>query len=86
MSKEMTVIVLGLLVVVLPHLGIPGTWRTALLLVLGLVVAGVGFLLRGEALSRGSGVGKHSPFVENSFTSESTDTRNERKDGISSLN
>lgn len=64
MSKEMTVIVLGLWVVVVPYLGIPGEWRTALLVLSGLGIAVVGFLLRGETLSRGSKPHAHNSFVE----------------------
>lgn len=68
MSKEMTVIVLGLLVAATPFLGIPGSWKTLVLVLAGLGLAGAGFLLRGEALARGAGRGnKH--FVENSAQS-----------------
>ncbi len=85
MSKEMWVIVLGLLVVVLPHLGLPGAWKTILFVVLGVAIAALGFLLRGEALSRGSGsVANSQHFVENiprSSAPESNDSQ-----GINSLN
>ncbi len=63
MSKEMTVIVLGLLIAATPYLGVPGSWKTIILAVAGLGVATAGFLLRGEALSRSS---THNHFVENS--------------------
>jgi hypothetical protein len=67
MSKEMGVIIFGLLVVLIPHLGVPGSWQTVLLSIAGVVVATLGFLLRGEVLShtRESGFAKpgHS-FVE----------------------
>lgn len=65
MSKEMTVIALGVLVVVTPYLGIPGSWKTVILVIAGAVLAGVGFLLRGEALARSSAPGR-GHFVENS--------------------
>jgi hypothetical protein len=81
MSKEMTVIALGVLVVITPYLGIPGSWKTIVLVLTGVALAGMGFLLRGEALARGAGHG-HDHFVENSApTSVST-----RDHGISSLN
>lgn len=65
MSKEMTVIALGVLVVVTPYLGVPGLWKTAIFVIAGAALAGVGFLLRGEALARNAGEG-HDHFVENS--------------------
>lgn len=53
MSKEMFVIVLGILVVLTrTMLGIPGSWQTVLLVFAGLAIAVIGFLLRGEAISR----------------------------------
>jgi hypothetical protein len=64
MSKEMTVIALGILVVVTPYLGIPGTWKTVILVLTGAAIAGIGFLLRGETLARQAGHG-HDHFVEN---------------------
>ena len=65
MSKEMSIIVLGLWVAVVPYLGIPGSWRTTLVVLSGFALAGVGFLLRGAALSRGvSAQNEHNPFVE----------------------
>lgn len=81
MSKEMTVIALGIFVAVVPYLGIPGTWKTAIFVVAGLALAGVGFFLRGEALARRAGYG-HDHFVENSAPTP-TPTRDH---GISSLN
>lgn len=69
MSKEMSVIVLGIVVVVVPFLGIPGDWKTPLFVLAGLGVALIGFLLRGEALSRSPRhplpSNESHPFVEN---------------------
>ncbi|MDB5225297.1 MAG: hypothetical protein JWL87_249 [Candidatus Adlerbacteria bacterium] len=81
MSKEMLVIALGVLVVITPYLGIPGSWKTVLLIVAGVAIAGAGFLLRGESLARGAGRGERDHFVENTSASSST-----RDHGISSLN
>ncbi len=83
MSKEMTVIALGVLVAVTPYLGIPGSWKTVILVLAGLALAGIGFLLRGEALAREAGQG-HDHFVENS--APHTPTHTPRDHGIGSLN
>lgn len=88
MSKEMTVILLGLLVAITPYLGIPGSWKTVLLVLSGLGIAAAGFLLRGESIGRmpGSKTDAHgfsNTFVEN-FTSRSS--RDTRDHGIGSLN
>jgi VIT1/CCC1 family predicted Fe2+/Mn2+ transporter len=80
MSKEMTVIALGALVAVTPYLGIPGSWKTALLALAGLALAGLGFLLRGESIARAAGRGS-GHFVENSAPAHK-----HRDHGISSLN
>ena len=91
MSKEMTVIVLGIWVAVVPYLGVPSLWRTVLLVVSGIGIAVIGFLLRGEALSRGAPVSRHATFVESSPSAQSP-ARNssadihEQKEGITSLN
>jgi len=63
MSKEMSVIVLGFFVVVVPHLGVPGSWHTVLFTGAGLAIAILGFLLRGETISR-AGRNTSGPFVE----------------------
>lgn len=84
MSKEMTVIVLGVLVVITPYLGIPGSWKTVILVLSGFVLAGAGFLLRGEALARSSTRGQ-GHFVENSAPS-STPAPAQRDHGIGPLN
>ena len=65
MSKEMTLIILGLFVMALRTLlGLPGTWQTVLLVLAGGAVAVIGFLLRGESLARGGREYEHSSFVE----------------------
>lgn len=52
MSKETGVIVIGLWVFILPFLGIPSSWRTALLALTGIGLALLGFFLRSEAMGR----------------------------------
>lgn len=64
MSKEMTLIVLGLLTAVLPFLGFPGSWRTVLFVLMGLAVAVIGFLLRARALARGDEAGMRQTYTE----------------------
>ena len=68
MSKEMAVVLLGVVVVVVPYLGIPISWRTVLIILAGFAITGMGFLLRGEALSRGSAKTEHNPFIESGAT------------------
>jgi len=85
MSKEMTVIVLGLWVAIVPYLGVPGTWRTAILLISGIGIAVVGFLMRGEALGRTGERTVRSTFVETIGESAQPQTH-EHQEGIGSLN
>lgn len=88
MSKEMTLIVLGIWVVVVPYLGVPGQWRTVLLVVSGIAIAVIGFLLRGEALGRGTPTSKHATFVDNIAPHDATpaEIHEHQKEGITSLN
>jgi len=53
MSKEMGIIVLGLFVLVQPYFGVPNSWHTFFTIVAGVAIMALGFLLRGEVLSRG---------------------------------
>lgn len=85
MSKEMTVIVLGLFVIVVPFLGIPGEWRTILLALSGLVLSTVGFLLRGELLSRGTRPNEHHPFEESAGAGQRP-TIHDRQESLGPLN
>jgi cbb3-type cytochrome oxidase subunit 3 len=85
MSKEMTIIVLGFWVAVVPYLGIPSSWRVMLLVLTGILLAIVGFLLRGESLSRNKG-SSHHPFVENDSAERVAYLEHEPQDGITSLN
>lgn len=87
------VIVLGLWITIVPYLGVPSSWRTALLVLTGIVVVVVGFLLRVDSLSRGSRRAEHRPFVESmprghleSHDSPAAHHKNDHKEGISSLN
>lgn len=51
MSRDMTLIAVGLLVIVIPYTGFPSAWRTLFLVVCGAIVAIIGFLMRGQTLS-----------------------------------
>ncbi len=64
MSKEMGVIALGLWIIVLPYLGIPGSWRTVLFILTGLALVALGFYLRNDALSAGAARSSKRPFIE----------------------
>lgn len=90
MSKETTLIVLGLFIMALRTLlGLPGTWQTAALVLCGGAVAMIGFLQRGEALSRGVRPHRHNVFVEAHPDKEVQPQPNpthEQKEGITSLN
>mgnify|MGYP001580041606 CR=1 FL=1 len=91
MSKEMLVIALGIWIIVIRTLlGIPGSWQTVLFVGTGVVLAVIGFLLRGEAISRAGtprpehpGRSGNYPFVESQPDSPSV---HENKEGITSLN
>jgi hypothetical protein len=66
MSREMTLIVLGILVIVTPYTGFPSPVRTAVLVICGVVIAGIGFLIRAHTLSKpGTHKTEHHPFQEN---------------------
>lgn len=80
----MLVIALGVWTVVVTQLGIPGSYKLTILLVTGVAIAALGFLLRGEAISRGSRAGRRqSSFVESSVAESDPHVQ---KDGINSLN
>jgi len=85
MSKEMAIIALGIWVAAIPYLGVPGSWRTVLLVVTGLLITSLGFFLRAEVLTRGARRSKHHPFVENSAALE-PQYANDNKERIHSLN
>ena len=86
MSKEAGVILLGIFTLVVPFLGFPSSWRTAMLVLAGGGLIVIGFLLRAEALSRigrsGSGTaGPRHSFVENgAASSEASTTTHEREE------
>ncbi len=66
MRKENTLIILGVLILLVPFLGIPGTWKTPLFMVLGAMVAICGLLVRSDFKSLAAAKGKQTnAFVEN---------------------
>jgi hypothetical protein len=79
MSKEMTIIVLGVWVIVVPYLGFPTSWKTVIFFVTGVLVVYLGFSLRAGALARGSRRTEHHPFAENHYS-------HGQKEGINSFN
>jgi hypothetical protein len=94
MSKEMTVVALGVWVIIIPYVGVPGSWRTTILILTGLAVILVGFLLRSQALSHGPKPTAHHPFIENlpdrqagsASAAEPSSLDHDRKERITSLN
>jgi sulfite exporter TauE/SafE len=89
MSKEMSIIIIGVWLVALPYLGIPLAWKTFLFILTGLLLMIIGFLMRGETLSRGPKHSLHHPFVESNTTHIVQDySTHEQKhtEGFTSLN
>ncbi|MBI2004539.1 hypothetical protein HYS79_00015 [Patescibacteria group bacterium] len=89
MSKEMAVIALGVWLVVVPYLGVPGSWRTVLLLLTGVALVVLGLFLRADSLWVRGRKNEHHSFVENGFTAtppHSDSHEHEHKEGIGSLN
>jgi asparagine N-glycosylation enzyme membrane subunit Stt3 len=50
MSKEVLIILLGLLIALMPYLGFPGSWKNVLSIVIGIAIAGLGFVVRQERI------------------------------------
>lgn len=87
MSKETWVIAAGIWLLMVPYLGIPGSWRTTVLVLTGALLILLGFFLRAEVLRRTSRRSADHPFVENTHTPEAAyEVRHERKERINSLN
>lgn len=51
MSKNTAIIILGFIIAVTPFLGLPGSWKTIIFVVSGLVVVLIAFLQKGGKLS-----------------------------------
>ena len=64
MSREMVIVVLGLWVIALPHLGVPHLWLVVITTITGLIIISMGLYLRAKALGSHSRRSSHSPFVE----------------------
>ena len=87
MSKDMAVVAFGVWIIILPYLGVPGSWRTAALVGTGILLVILGLSLRREALRHGGRHTAQHSFVENGAKDEPRpDVRYERKEGIHSLN
>ena len=85
MSKEGAVIALGVVIIVTTQLGVPSSWRMAIIILCGIGLTVVGFFLRAEALARSSKRTPRHQFVENG-TPSTSGTSHEPKNGITSLN
>lgn len=87
MSKEIAVVMFGIWIVIVPYLGIPGSWKSMIYTAIGLLVMAVGLFLRAEALSRHEKRSGQHPFVENITASgPHEDVRHDRKEKLNSLN
>jgi VIT1/CCC1 family predicted Fe2+/Mn2+ transporter len=87
MSKELSVILLGVAVVILPYLGVPSGLRTMLLVLAGLTLVVIGFLLRAQGTARMGKNSPYHPFVESDTAKIVHDYSHEsHKEGITSLN
>lgn len=95
MSKEMGVILVGLLVILTrTALGLPGNVQTAVFVLCGVALIVLGFLLRGESIARAGQAAprrkQELPFVEHaplghSRAGEAASAAHERQ-GLTSLN
>ena len=63
----MTLIVLGILIIVTPYTGFPSVIRTTVLVICGVLIAGVGFLMRAHTLAKPlqNKTTEHHPFQDN---------------------
>lgn len=87
MSKETWVIAAGIWLLMVPYLGIPGSWRTTVIVITGALLIILGFFLRANVLRRTVRRSADHPFVENSVPHEAMhEVRHDRKERISSLN
>ncbi|MCA9359945.1 hypothetical protein H6781_00025 [Candidatus Nomurabacteria bacterium] len=68
MSKETIVFVFGILLTIVPFLGVPEEWRQFSIMVIGIVLILVGYVLRRAAylrrLDKGNGERGSDTFVE----------------------
>lgn len=85
MSRELSIILLGVAVVTIPYLGVPASWRTLLLVLAGLALIVIGFLMRSQGMARVGKSSPYHPFVEND-AALANDIQHEHKEGITSLN
>lgn len=89
MSKEMMVIALGFWILLLRlALGVPGSWQTFLFILTGVALIVIGFLLRGEAISRelGSRPLRREHAARYPFIESAPAHAHEQREGINSLN
>jgi len=76
MSKEMGLILLGIFVAIVSQLGFPSEMKVIALAVVGLTIAVIGFLLRGETLSRLTDGSESRPTNLRGTMSDSHDAEN----------
>lgn len=71
MSKDITIIILGFFVALVPFLGFPPSWETALYVLSGFSIVVLTFLLRKDFVARSpNGEKKTDVYVENGMRHE----------------
>lgn len=86
MTKDVGILILGLVVAATPFLGLPSSWKTALFVVSGLAITLLAFLLRGDISYRAGekhnkGERRTDTFAENG----TAHTQMEAGDGIKKI-
>jgi hypothetical protein len=66
MSRELLIVILASFVVVMPFTGFPGTWKTFVFFVAGMLIIGLALLIRQERLWFFQRQRKTDAYTENS--------------------
>ncbi len=77
MSSESTLILFGFLIVIVPFLGIPSSWYGYIFPIFGLVVFGIGILLRKSTHQRSDTSSRINGTAATTADASSTDTHAE---------
>ena len=78
MTKDVGILVLGLLVAAMPFLGFPGSIEQIIFIVSGLTIAALAFFIRGE---QGKGGANTESYVQNGSSGGNVDGIRERENG-----
>ena len=78
MKKDLGIIALGVWIIIIPFLGLPGMWKTAIFVLSGLTVILLAILWRHELLHSHRAIAtkeNNGVYVENGFVSQGTRSR-----------